>query len=221
MPCAGGDLPMHPELRLIEDFMTDRGVLNLPALPRMLYVVRGSITSGRRTVRMGETLYSEETPSRRMPRGPARRCGAGSCPIRASRSPRWRARASLRATSSRSRSRHCRRANCSGAATAWRFRRAAAPICIAIRGPGIRCVIDGELRVDTGGQSHTHGVGEAWYRGGTRSGVRAGRRPADALHPRDDPAARADRQKLDPVRQRRRQGQAEVADSTACSSMRR
>ena len=56
---------MHPELRLIEDFMTDRGVLSLPALPRMLYVVRGSVTSGRRTVRMGETLYSEEaiTPS--------------------------------------------------------------------------------------------------------------------------------------------------------------
>ena len=51
---------MHPELRLIEDFMTDRGVLSLPALPRMLYVVRGSVTSGRRTVRMGETLYSEE-----------------------------------------------------------------------------------------------------------------------------------------------------------------
>ena len=26
---------MHPELRLIEDFMTDKGVLNLPAQPRM------------------------------------------------------------------------------------------------------------------------------------------------------------------------------------------
>src|SRR6267154_2958504 len=51
---------MHPELRLIEDFMSDRGALDLPAQPRMLYVVRGSIAAGRRTVRIGEVLYSEE-----------------------------------------------------------------------------------------------------------------------------------------------------------------
>src|SRR3954466_7534209 len=51
---------MHPELRLIQDFMTDRGVLNLPALPRMLFVVRGSIKVGRREVRAGDVFYSEE-----------------------------------------------------------------------------------------------------------------------------------------------------------------
>ena len=45
-----------------------------------------------------------------------------------------------------------------------------------------------------------------------RRGVRAGRRrQAEPLHPRDDPAARADRQKLDPICQRGRQGQAEDA----------
>ena len=52
---------MHPELRLIEDFLTDKGALNLPAQPRMLYVVRGSITVGRRTIRHGEVIYGEET----------------------------------------------------------------------------------------------------------------------------------------------------------------
>ena len=52
---------MHPELRLIEDFMTDRGMLSLPALPRMFYVVRGAITVGRRTRPAGEVLYSDET----------------------------------------------------------------------------------------------------------------------------------------------------------------
>src|SRR3954452_6829817 len=51
---------MHPELRLIEDFMTDRGTLDLPAQPRMLYVVRGSIAVGRRTISIGEVLYGEE-----------------------------------------------------------------------------------------------------------------------------------------------------------------
>ena len=123
---------MHPELRLIEDFMTDRGVLNLPALPRMLYVVRGSITAGRRTVRMGETLYSEETITAHAeetgatlwrwelsdPRQPVARMGA---------------RAFIHATSSQSRLKHCRRATSCGVATAWCFRRAAAPICIAIK----------------------------------------------------------------------------------------
>ncbi len=47
---------MHPELRLIEDFLTDRGALSLPALPRMLYVVRGTITIGQRVLGQGEAL---------------------------------------------------------------------------------------------------------------------------------------------------------------------
>ena len=34
------------------------------------------------------------------------------------------------------------------------------------QGPGIRCVIEGSLRVDTNGQSHTHGVGDAWFEAG-------------------------------------------------------
>ena len=45
---------MHPELRLTEDFLTDRGVLALPALPRMLYVVRGAINVGQRVLGKGE-----------------------------------------------------------------------------------------------------------------------------------------------------------------------
>src|SRR5690349_15905541 len=51
---------MHPELRLIEDFLTDRGALSLPALPRMLFVVRGAVTVGQRTLGHGEAFFSEE-----------------------------------------------------------------------------------------------------------------------------------------------------------------
>ena len=86
---------MHPELRLIEDFLTDRGVLTLPALPRMLFVVRGSITVGQRAARPGRSAVTARMRSRRMPREPARRCGAGSCPIRASPPRRSAAPASL------------------------------------------------------------------------------------------------------------------------------
>jgi quercetin dioxygenase-like cupin family protein len=34
------------------------------------------------------------------------------------------------------------------------------------QGPGIRCVIEGELRVDTNGHAHTYGIGEAWFESG-------------------------------------------------------
>ncbi len=60
----------------------------------------------------------------------------------------------------------CRRANCSGAATAWRFRPAASPICIAIRVPASAVVADGEIRVDTDGHSNTYRIGEAWFESG-------------------------------------------------------
>ena len=78
-------------------------------------------------------------------------------------------------------------------------------------GPGIRCLIDGGIRIDTLGHSTSYGPGSAVVRDRLRSGVRAGRDgPAEPLHPRDDPAARADRQKLVPVRQRGGQGEAAV-----------
>ena len=167
---------MHPELRLVEDFMTDRGVLTLPALPRMLFVVRGSITAGRRTARMGETLYSEDAITAH-----AEETGATLWRWELSdpRQPAAKMQQSKRLLARQARAdarRPSPRAICSGAATAWRSRRAVAPICIAIKGPGIRCVIEGSLRVDTNGQSHTYGVGDAWFESGTRAGVRAGRR---------------------------------------------
>ena len=55
---------MQPELRLIEDFMTDKGAITLPAQPRMLYVVRGAIMLGRRAIRAGASGASSPTPRR-------------------------------------------------------------------------------------------------------------------------------------------------------------
>src|SRR5688572_4784735 len=60
MPCTRGDLAMHPVLRLWEDFLTDRGVLSLPALPRMLFVVRGSAMVGTRPLSAGEAWQGEQ-----------------------------------------------------------------------------------------------------------------------------------------------------------------
>ena len=156
---------MHPELRLIEDFMTDRGVLNLPALPRMLYVVRGSITSGRRTVNVGETLYSEEAIT-------AHAEGIGATLWRFELSDPRQPVAKMASPSVHSRDKLAQPLETLPQGDLlWRGDSVAFPPggCAYLhrhQGPGIRCVIDGELCVDTNGQSHTHRVGDAWYEAG-------------------------------------------------------
>ena len=84
------------------------------------------------------------------------------------------------------------------------------------QGPGTRCVFDGAIRIDTHGKSTSYGPGGAWYETGPDPVfAQAARGQADALHPRHDPAARAPRQKLDRISQRRGQGEAEVAELQA------
>ena len=81
------------------------------------------------------------------------------------------------------------------------------------QGPGIRCLIEGGIRIDTHGRSTSYGPGGAWYETGPDPVfAQAAADKAEPLHPRDDPAARADRQKLDRISQRGRQGEAEDAE---------
>ena len=122
---------MH--LRLWEDFLTDRGVLSLPALPRMLFVVRGAAMVGTRPLGQGEAWQGEDAVA-------VRASDAGATIWRwdlSSGAPApWRNGPGVFTREKHSaRLETCPRASCSGAATAWRSRRAAAPICIAIRAP--------------------------------------------------------------------------------------
>jgi hypothetical protein len=156
---------MHPELRLTEDFMTDRGTLTLPALPRMLYVVRGSIASGGRSLRIGETLYSEEAVTAH-----AEEMGATL----------WRFElidprqptAKPAGSSIRSKDKLAMPlATLPQGDLLWRGDSVAFPAdgCAYLhrhQGPGIRCLVDGELRVDVNGGSHTYGIGDAWFEAG-------------------------------------------------------
>ena len=51
---------MHPVLRLYEDtFNNAAGEVHLPAAPRMIFVVHGSLTIGGRTLRDGEAWHGE------------------------------------------------------------------------------------------------------------------------------------------------------------------
>src|ERR1700720_4896259 len=55
----GGRAMMHPELRLYEDVLPNGGEAALPALPRMIFVVHGSLTVADRTLSDGEAWSGE------------------------------------------------------------------------------------------------------------------------------------------------------------------
>jgi len=167
---------MHPVLRLWEDFLTDRGVLSLPALPRMLYVVRGAAMAGTRPVAQGEAWHGEDAVTVR-----ASEAGATV----------WRWDLSTGAPAAWrngpgviSRERLAARLEAlPDGDLLWRGDSVAFPpggIAYLHRhqGPGIRCLVEGELRVDTAGQSHTHQVGDSWYESGPEPVfAQAGNRP--------------------------------------------
>jgi hypothetical protein len=157
---------MHPELRLIEDFLTDRGVLSLPALPRMLYVVRGAINVGQRVLGQGEALFGEDLLT-------AHAEGTGATLWRFELSDPRQPAVPLKGSSLRS-------TPLLGVALEhlpegellWRGDSVAFPPggCAYLhrhQGPGIRCVIEGTLRIDSNGQSHSYNIGDPWFENGT------------------------------------------------------
>jgi hypothetical protein len=155
---------MHPVLRLSEDFLTDRGEVSFQALPRMFFMVRGAALFGTRSLGPGEAWYSEDAVTVR-----ATESGATI----------WRWELSMGAPAPWR--------NGPGVITReklsvplenlpqgdllWRGDSVAFPpggVAHLHRhqGPGIRCVIEGELTVDTNGHAQSHKVGRAWFEAG-------------------------------------------------------
>jgi quercetin dioxygenase-like cupin family protein len=156
---------MHPALQLVEDFLTDRGLLDLPATPRMIFVVRGSTIIGTGTFGKGEAWH-----------------GDGAVTVRAGETGAtiWRWELSFdgeaaplgdgKGVFSREKLKASLETLPEGELL-WRGDSVAFPaggVAYLHRhqGPGIRCVIDGELRVDTQGHANTYEVGEAWFESG-------------------------------------------------------
>src|SRR3954452_19049945 len=156
---------MHPELRLIEDFLTDRGVLSLPAMPRMIYVVRGAITIGQRVLGPGEALFSENVLT-------AHAEGTGATLWRFELSDPGQHSTQLKASSVRSTQMLVvALESLPEGDLLWRGDSVAFPPggCAYLhrhQGPGIRCLIEGGIRIDTQGHSTTYGPGSAWYESG-------------------------------------------------------
>ena len=157
---------MHPELRLYEDVLPNGGEAALPALPRMIFVVHGSLAVADRTLNDGEAWSGE---------------GAVMLKAGSAGATVWRwelvagdggggtgdmARTSLRAKNFQRSLRPCPRARCCCAATASRSRRAAAPICTGIRGPASAACSKAASASTPTATRHSYGPGGAWYETG-------------------------------------------------------
>jgi hypothetical protein len=152
---------MAPVLALYEDVLSDGAALALPAAARMIFLVHGAATIAGRALRAGEAWHGE---------------GAAALVAASTGATCWRFE--LDATPA-------------GAAPGVTSReKLAAPLAtlpageLLLRGdsvafppggcalphrhqgPGIRCLIEGGIRIDTAGRSTSYGPGGAWYESG-------------------------------------------------------
>jgi hypothetical protein len=157
---------MNPMLRLCEDVFADGGAMELPALPRMIFVVHGAVAIADRTLRddeafggegaimlkagsAGATVWRWELIAREADFGrPTPGAGIGSHEKLAVMLPTVpRGALLLRGDSVAFPPGGC----------AYLHRH---------QGPGIRCLIEGGIRIDTHGRSTSYGPGSAWYEAG-------------------------------------------------------
>ena len=157
---------MHPELRLYEDVLPNGGEAALPALPRMIFVVHGSLAVADRTLNDGEAWSGEGAIMLQAGSGGATvwrwelvaRDGSGGLET-------WKDAVSREKLSAEL-------ATVPNGALLLRGDGVAFPPggCAYLhrhQGPGIRCLLEGGIRIDTRGHSHSYGPGGAWYETGS------------------------------------------------------
>jgi hypothetical protein len=157
---------MDPVLRLCEDVFADGGAMELSALPRMIFVVHGSIAIGERTLRDEEAFGGDGAIMLRAGRGGAavwrfelitREADFGRPPPASGLVSHEKLAAML--------------STVPAGPLLLRGDSVAFPPggCAYLhrhQGPGIRCLIEGGIRIDTHGRSTSYGPGGAWYETG-------------------------------------------------------
>src|SRR5215203_5587557 len=156
---------MHPVLRLYVDYISGGApAMSLPALARMIFVVHGAVSIGDRALSDGEPWH-----------------GAGACSLAVRKDGVTLWRFELAASKSNSHPIEGARSQEKLAAVLetipqgellLRGDSVAFPPggCAFLHkhwGPGIRCLIDGGIRIDTHGRSTSYGPGSAWYETGS------------------------------------------------------
>jgi hypothetical protein len=158
---------MHPILRLYEDVFSNDGTLRvaLPALPRLIFIVHGSATIEGRTVSDGEAWHGEAavtlTPG----------SGGVTC-WRFELAPADAADGEVagRAVISRQKLKTSVETLPAGdlllRGDSVAFPPGGCAFLHRHQGPGIRCLLEGGIRIDSLGVSTSYGPGGAWYETG-------------------------------------------------------
>ncbi len=154
---------MPPVLRLCEDILSNGAVLALPAIPRMIFVVHGAVAIADRALGDGETWHGE---------------GAVTLAAGTAGATCWRfeltadgaSDATVPGVASREKL-AARLDTLSQGELLLRGDSVGFPPggCAHLhrhQGPGIRCLIEGSIRIDTHGRSTSYGPGGAWYETG-------------------------------------------------------
>jgi hypothetical protein len=152
---------MSPELRLLEDVLSGASHVDLPACARMVFVVHGAVTIEDRTFGAGTAWHGEDAVTIT--------AGAeGACCWR------WDFEAAGRIVGPGVSSREklaARLDTLPAGELLLRGDSVAFPPggCAYLhrhQGPGIRCLLEGGIRIDTHGRSTSYGPGSAWYESG-------------------------------------------------------
>jgi hypothetical protein len=155
---------MRPTLRLYEDVLANGAEASLPALPRMIFVVHGSAAIADRTFVDGEACNGDGAVA----------LGAGSAGATIWRFELAADETGGPAAGSGVASRQklsARLETLPQGALILRGDSVAFPPggCAYLhrhQGPGIRCLLEGGIRIDTHGRSTSYGPGGAWYESG-------------------------------------------------------
>jgi hypothetical protein len=159
---------MYPQLRLYEDVLSNSApATQLPALPRMIFVVHGAAMIGDRVLGDGEAWHGEAAVA-------IKPGAAGTTCWRFELAPAGSQASDGVAAGNGVRS-HLKLAAAldtlppgdlllRGDSVA--FPPGGCAYLHRHQGPGIRCLIEGGIRIDTHGHSTSYGPGGAWYESG-------------------------------------------------------
>lgn len=155
---------MAPTLRLYEDVLSNDAAATLPARPRMIFVVHGSVTVTDRELRDGEAWSGEAAVTLKAARSGAclwrwELVGDGEVAVPAGHNigSHEKLAAQLEALPKG-------RLLLRGDSVA--FPPGGCAYLHRHQGPGIRCLLEGGIRIDTHGRSTSYGPGGAWYETG-------------------------------------------------------
>ena len=140
--------------------------MQLPALARMIFVVHGAVTIDGKTLSDGEAWHGEGAARSRRART-ASRCGGSNWRRPAAAVTPWAVPACARRKSLPPLLETIPQGELLLRGDSVAFPPGGCAFLHKHWGPGIRCLLDGGIRIDTHGRSTSYGPGSAWYETGS------------------------------------------------------